>query len=411
MIAKAFQTPTRRAKVLHVITHLGVGGALDNTLLTVERLPRDTYQVDLAAGQLSPEEGYKSCEDRSRQGSDNLHFIPNLQRAVHPIADLRACQELTQLMRRERYDIVHTHCAKAGVVGRIAARRAGVPIVLHTCHAFGNQVVRERRGHVVKRVSGYAKSRLFTGLERYAGSLSDRVITVCEQNRQQAIDQQLATAEKVVTVYSGIDLDQFDRRGDRNLLCHEHSLDPSRPLIGFIGRLCEQKSPLDFVAAAKQVSRVRPDAQFLIAGDGPLAKQVDDACRDEPNIHPIGFSQRVPELMSILDVLAVSSLWEGLGRSVTEAMIVGVPVAATAVDGIPELVEHERTGLLSPPRSPDRLADNIIHLLNEPETAKRIAQEARRRVVPAFGADRMLERIDQLYRELCDEKHGDSDLD
>jgi glycosyltransferase involved in cell wall biosynthesis len=404
MITNAGRPTARRVRVLHVITHLGVGGALDNTLLTIERLPRDRYQVDLAAGHLPEEEGYTSWEERSRRCADEVHLFPELRRSIHPARDLMVCRRLAQFMRRGQYDVVHTHCAKAGVIGRIAARWAGVPVIVHTCHAFGSQVLRSADTQPLRLPLTAVKRKVFTGLERFAGRLSNRVITVCERNRQQAIEQGLAAPQCIVTIYSGIDLEQFHVSGERAKTCELLELDPARPHVGFVGRLAEQKAPLDFIAAAKQVLRVRPDAQFILAGDGPLAEQVRAAIGDESRIRSIGYWRQVPALLAVLDVLAVSSLWEGLGRSVTEAMIMGTPVAATAVDGVPELVVHEQTGLLSDPRDPDALAKNILRLLNHPDEAQRMAQAARQRVVPAFGADRMVDNIDSLYCALLDEQ-------
>jgi glycosyltransferase involved in cell wall biosynthesis len=404
MITDVRKPSTDRIKVLHVITHLGVGGALDNTLLTVERLPRDRYQVDLAAGYLPIDEKYSSWEERSRACADELYFFPELQRAVRPLRDLNACRRLSAFMRRQRYQIVHTHCAKAGVIGRIAAHRAGVPIIVHTCHAFGSQIMRGPKRSAIEAPAAAVKEHAFTLLERLAGRLSHRIVTVCEENKRQAIRQRLAAPDDIVTIYSGIDLRQFDVRIDRRRTCEVLQLDPRRPHVGFVGRLAEQKAPLDFVAAAKRVLAERPDVQFIMAGDGPLVDQVRAAIGNESSIRSIGYWRQVPELMSVLDVLAVSSLWEGLGRSVTEAMIMGIPVAATAVDGVPEIVIHERTGLLSPPGDPASLARNILRLLNHPDEAHRMAQAAKRCVVPAFGADRMIDRIDSLYRTLLRER-------
>jgi len=394
----------KRIKVLHVITHLGVGGALDNTLLTVERLPRDRYEVDLAAGPLPSEDGYTSWEQRSRECADGLFLFPDLQRPVRPLRDLRACLRLTDFIRKQGYQIVHTHCSKAGVVGRLAARRAGVPVIVHTCHAFGSQVTRDSQGKLLRRMAGSVKQRVFVSAERQAARISDRIITVCEQNRQQAIQQRLAPPEKIVTIHSGIDLKQFDVQTDRQETCRSLGLDPARPIVGFIGRLAVQKAPLDFVSAAKSLLQSRPDAQVLIAGDGPLLEEVRSAIADQPQIRLLGFHEQIPELMSALDVLGVSSLWEGLGRSVTEAMIMGVPVAATAVDGVPELVIHGRTGLLSPPRDPAALAKNMLQLLDRPEEARAMARCARSRALPRFGADRMLEEIDHLYQDVLRHK-------
>ena len=296
------------------------------------------------------------------------------------------------------------HCAKAGVLGRFAAYRAGTPVIVHTCHAFGNQVTRSPTNSSLRKVFSQAKGKLFVSAERCAGRVSDRVITVCEQNRRQAIQWKLASNEKVSTIYSGIDLDRFAARGNRSKVFAEFGFDPSRPLVGLIGRLAEQKAPLDFVAAAKLVLAKHPDAQFVIAGDGPLADQVLAATKQKPSIRSIGFYDRVPELMSVLDVLAVSSLWEGLGRSVTEAMIMGVPVAATAVDGIPELIKHQETGLLSSPSDISSLAQNISRLLNNPDEARAMADLAQQRVADDFDGNQMVTKIDNLYHHLLREK-------
>jgi glycosyltransferase involved in cell wall biosynthesis len=144
-----------------------------------------------------------------------------------------------------------------------------------------------------------------------------------------------------------------------------------------------------------------------MVGDGPLAAQVREAIAEDDRIKLFGYRDNVPELLSVLDVFALSSLWEGLGRALTEAMIMRVPVAATNVDGVPELVSHYLTGLLSPPGDPARLAENIIWLLDHPGEAQRMAKNAHARVVPAFGSDRMVRQIEALYERLLVKKGYD----
>jgi glycosyltransferase involved in cell wall biosynthesis len=158
------------------------------------------------------------------------------------------------------------------------------------------------------------------------------------------------------------------------------------------------------VAAAKTVLQQKPDVQFIMVGDGPLAAEVHQAIGPEQRIKVFGYRDDVPEVLSILDLFVLSSLWEGLGRALTEAMIVGVPVAATAVDGVPELVTHHQTGLLSSPGDPAQLADNIIWLLDHPEEAESMKQAARNLVVPTFSAERMVENIEELFERLLVEK-------
>jgi glycosyltransferase involved in cell wall biosynthesis len=392
-------TSMETIRVLHLITHLGVGGAQDNTLITVKQHSRQRYQVHLASGQ-----DYTDWEERGRASADAFFSFPDLCRAVQPQADVRALNKLTDLIRSHQYHVVHTHSAKAGTLGRIAARRARVPVVVHTFHSFGWQVARTAHTRPWQRYASSAKKAFYVLIERYAASLSDALITVSELNRQEAIDLNVAPPEKLTTIYSGIDLSRFKVDIDRVEKCHSLGLAPNGPVIGTIGRLSTQKAPLDFVAAAKIVLQQRPDAQFIMVGDGPLAAEVHQAIGDEPRIHMLGQRDDVPEILSILDLFVLSSLWEGLGRALTEAMIVGVPVAATAVDGVPELVIHQQTGLLSPPGDPGRLAENTMWLLDHPEEGQRMKDHARDRVVPTFGAERMVGQIEALYERLLAEK-------
>jgi len=377
-----------KVRVLHLITHLGIGGAQDNTLLNVERLSRRRYEVHLAAG--------RDCtdwEERGRECADSFFSFPALCVPVRPLDDVRAMTQVTDLVRSNNYHIVHTHSSKAGVVGRLAGRQASVPIVVHTIHGFPWHDYMSP----LKRWS-------YILLERYAASISDALITVSELNQREAIALGLASAAKFTTIYSGIDLGSFEISVNRRTKCQELGLDVDKPIVGTVGRLSPQKAPLDFVAAAKDVILRRPDVQFVMVGDGPLAGEVRKAIGDERRIQVLGFRGDVPEILSTLDVFALSSLWEGLGRALTESMIMGLPVAATAVNGVPELVTHGRTGLLSPPNAPIELAENIVWLLDHPNEARKMGQDARERVVPAFSAEGMVEQIEDLYERLLIEK-------
>jgi glycosyltransferase involved in cell wall biosynthesis len=388
-----------KIKVLHLITHLGVGGAQDNTLLTVKGHSRKRYEVHLAAG---PD--YTDWEARGRAYANAFFLFPDLRRSVDPRVDWRALNQITDFLREHKYHIVHTHSAKAGTLGRMAARRAKVPLVIHTFHSFGWQVARTANTRPWQVYTSSVKEWFYILMERYAASLCDALITVSELNKQEAMNINLAPPEKFTTIYSGIDLNRFKVNVERTQKCHSLGLSPNQPIVGTIGRLSTQKAPLDFVAAANIVLQQKPDVQFIMIGDGPLASQVRQAIGDEQRIKLFGYRDDVPEVMSILDLFVLSSLWEGLGRALTEAMIVGVPVAATAVDGVPELVTHQQTGLLSPPGTPARLAENIIWILDHPEEAQRMSQSARNRVVPTFGAERMVEQIEALYERLLLEK-------
>ena len=388
-----------KIKVLHLITHLGIGGAQDNTLLTVRDHSRKRYEVHLAAGR-----DYTDWEARGREYADEFVSFPDLRRAVQPSTDMRALNQITSFLRERQYHVVHTHSAKAGTLGRIAARRAKVPVVIHTFHSFGWQVARTAHTRPWQSTTSSIGRWFYVLIERYAASASDALITVSELNRQVAIDTHLAPSEKLTTIYSGIDLSRFTVNGARIEKCHRLGLAPDCPIVGTVGRLSKQKAPLDFVAAAKLVLRQKPGVQFIMVGDGPLVEEVRQAIGNEHRIRLLGQRDDVPEILSVLDLFVLSSLWEGLGRALTEAMIVGVPIAATAVDGVPELVTHHETGLLSPPGDPARLAENTLWLLDHAEEAQRMSERARERVVPTFSAERMVAQIEALYERLLIEK-------
>ncbi len=389
----------KKMKVLHLITHLGFGGAQDNTLLTVKGHSRQRYEVHLATGQ-----DYTDWVARGQADADAFFLFPDLSRSVQPQADVRALNQITDFLRKNQYDIVHTHSAKAGTLGRMAARRAKVPVIIHTFHSFGWQVARTAHTRPWQLYTSTLKKQFYILIERYAASLSDGLITVSELNKEEALNIKLAPPDKFKTIYSGIDLNRFKVNVKRTEKLLSLGLQPDRPIIGTVGRLSTQKAPLDFVAAAKIVLQQQPDLQFIMVGDGPLASQVHRAIGDEQRIKVFGYRDDIPEILSVLDLFVLSSLWEGLGRALTEAMIMEVPVAATAVDGVPELVTHQQTGLLSPPGDPYRLAENIKWLLDHPVEAERMSQSARDRVVPTFSAKRMVEQIESLYERLLVEK-------
>lgn len=371
-----------RTKVLHLITELVVGGAQDNTLTTVAGLDRERYEVHVAAAP-----GGEWVEWAGR-AADHVHLLPNMKREISPVHDAAILRDLFRLYRREGYDIVHTHSSKAGVVGRVAARAASVPIIIHTVHGlpWHDGMPAPRR-------------RFYETLERLASRCSTRIITVAETNRQELIARGIVDAATTETIYSGIIMDRFQGLADRARGRRALGLDPGAPLVGYVARLSEQKAPLDFVAAARLVRRELPAAQFVMVGGGPLLDDVRAATRDEPAFHVLGQRDDVPDLLPLFDVFALSSLFEGVGRALTEALAVGLPAAATRVDGVPEIIHHEKTGLLSPPRRPDLLAANILRLLRDPEWARQLGRAGQAFVTPLFDSHLMVQRIDRMYQD------------
>jgi glycosyltransferase involved in cell wall biosynthesis len=376
--AAAGRQPARRVRVLHAITHLDPGGATDNTLLSVAGLDRSRYQVDLAAG-------HGALEDRARNAADRLIIVPGLCRELGRLGDLRAAVALWRLAGR--YDLVHTHTAKAGVLGRLAARARRAPVVVHTIHAFpvNDRMPRLRR-------------RLLLAVERVAGRLADQVIAVCRANAEEAIALGIARPEQLRVVVSGVPTEAV-RRGDRAQGRRGLGIPATAPVFGTVTRFMEQKAPLDFVVAARRVLAKATDAHALVVGDGPLRGQVEAAAAGHPRLHLLGYRDDVPDLLAAMDVVAFSSLWEGLGRALTEAVLAARPVVATAVNGVPDLVVDGVTGHLVPPGRPDLLAGRILDVLTLPDLGAALGAAGAARVAGRFDVDEMLAGLDAAYRE------------
>ncbi|HZD00542.1 MAG TPA: glycosyltransferase [Actinomycetes bacterium] len=371
-----------RVRVLHVITHLGRGGATDNTLLTVAGLDRSRYQVDLAAGP-------GDLEDKARAAADRLFLLPGLARALGRAADLRAAAALWRLAAS--YDIVHTHTAKAGVLGRFAARARKVPAVVHTIHGFP-----------VHPGMSWPTRQALLAVERLAARCSDRVIAVCHANASEALALRIAAPERLTVVVSGVPAAAVVA-GDRARGRAGLGLPQDAPVVGTVTRFMEQKAPLDFVAAARRIVAADPAAHVLVIGDGPLRAEVEHAAAGEPRIHLLGFRNDVPHLLAATDVVAFSSLWEGLGRALTEAVLAAKPVVATAVNGVPDLVVDGLNGYLVPPRQPDLLAQRTLAVLGLPDRGASLGAAGAARIRGRFDVTEMVAGIDALYREALGE--------
>ncbi|MEO1123237.1 MAG: glycosyltransferase family 4 protein [Cyanobacteria bacterium J06639_16] len=380
----------QRFKVLHLITRLAVGGAQDNTLLTVENHSRECFDVHLAA---NPNDAWLS---RAQQSADSFHSLPHLERAIHPIKDLQALFAIINLLRREKFDVVHTHSSKAGILGRIAARIIGVPVVVHTIHGFPFHDF----------MSAF-KRQLYTILERSICSFADFYITVCELNRQQAIALKLIYPDASQTVYSGISFAKLDRPSDARVTKLRLNIPDGWQTIVMVGRLDKQKSPAYLIDAFAKVVRQYPKTLLLLVGEGELRSRLETQTQQLGLIEQVRFlgsRDDVPEILKIADVFALSSLWEGLGRAMTEAMLLGKPVVVPEIYGIPEIVHHHQTGLLFAAGDTQQLANHLIYLLQHPDVREKLGKNAQKLTRERFDAVVMVKQIEAIYDKLLSQK-------
>ena len=383
-----------KIRVLHPITRLIVGGAQENTMLTAALLNPDAWAVEIVSGEQTGSEG--SLLDEVRRRGVRLHLEPALVREVSPKNDLRALLRMARLMRAGRTQIVHTHSSKAGILGRWAAKLAGVPVIVHTVHGWGHH----ERQHPLVRAAWIL-------LERFTLLITDRLITVSPRNIEKGRADGIGRREDYVVIRSGIELERFGHPDiPREEVRRSLGIPVDAPVVGTVTRLSPQKAPLDFVRAAARVLTSRPDAWFVMVGDGDLRPEVEALARElgvQDRLVLTGLRSDVHNLMAAFDLFALTSLWEGLPRVLPQAMASGLPVVATAVDGSAEVVEPGVTGFLTPPGDVTSMADALATLLNQPALMASMAAAARARV-DEYGVDRMVAQIDELYRALLVEK-------
>ncbi|MDH6108529.1 glycosyltransferase involved in cell wall biosynthesis [Kitasatospora sp. MAP12-15] len=370
-----------RVKVLHVITRFwaGAGG---NTLMTAVGMDPQVYEVWVAGvpgGDLW---------ERARAAGVRTVEIPGFREVLTP-ADLLVLCRLIRLIRRERFSVVHTHSAKGGFLGRFAAGACRTPVVVHTFHglSFHDRMPRGRRA-------------LYRRLERLPRRFTDVFLAVAPQLAREVVEQRLAPPGRVRVVPSAVDLEDIPADYDPAARW-ELGVPESVALVGTIGRIDRQKAPLDFVRMAAAVHAEHPDTAFVMVGGGPLEDDVRGLAAElGVPVQLVGYRPDAARLVAGLDVFVVASLYEGLGRALTEALAAARPVAATCVNGIPDLVEPGATGLLSAPGDPAALARAVGWLLDHPEQASAMGRQGRARVRATFDPAAMCAAIDHCYRHL-----------
>ena len=380
-----------KLKVLHVITTLPrLSGAADNTRYTVNLLDPDRYEVHLACG---PAE----LDTLSVKTHIRVIVVKSLVRPFAPGLDLHALWKLWGLLRQEKYDIVHTHNAKAGVLGRVAAKLVGAPIVIHTAHSISFAAS-------ASPVTNWA----YRLADRTCARLTDKIITVSTLNTKTYLEAGVGQRQQYVTIYSGVETAKYLDRSARAACRAELRIGSDDLLVVWIGRLNRQKDPLTYVQAAKLLSDRFPRMHFVIVGDDPLGESLEPAVRKliadlqlEHRLRLLGYRRDVDRILAAADLVMHTSLYEGLGRSIVETMLVGIPLVATAVDGVVEAVASgERGGLLVPPSNPVALAQAAAELMDNPHLASQVTAAGRSWALERFEVRDMVEGIDRLYQQL-----------
>ncbi|MCK6581221.1 MAG: glycosyltransferase [Anaerolineae bacterium] len=382
----------RPLRIMRIIARLNVGGPAIHVALLTQRLAAPGCESLLVAGQVGADEGDMSYYAESL-GVQPI-ILPALGRSLHPLRDLQVIWRLYRLMRRFKPDVVHTHTAKAGFVGRVAAWLAGAPVIVHTFH-----------GHVFRGYFSPTMTRVFLVLERLTAGMSSAVITLTEGLKREIAEEfGVCPPDKIVVLGLGLDLGRFAAAPRRaGTFRAAHGVPTDAPLIGIVGRLVPVKNHRLFLQAAALVLRQEPAARFVIVGDGEAraAVEAEIAALDLGGAVQItGWVRDLPPVYSDLDVMALSSVNEGTPVTLIEALAAGCPVASTAVGGVPDLLEGGRLGALAPSGDAEALAAAMRRALRQPPDPEPI----RALMLERYGIDRLVGDLDALYRRLLERR-------
>lgn len=384
-------------RVLHIITRMIVGGAQENTLLSViglDQMPE--YEVTLMSGIDKGREGELLSEAREKT---HLIVVPEMSRSINPFSDLFAFWKIYRLIRKGRYHIVHTHSSKAGVLGRIAAWLAGTPIIVHTLHSL---VFHDYQPWII--------NRAWRIIKKICAPITDFFISVSEIIVQKAIKAGVAKPEKFRTIYSGMELDWFLKADfDGNLVRQKFGIPKDAPVVGKIARLFPLKGHDQLMDAAPEIVKRVPNVRIFLIGDGILLEHLKERAREYGILENFVFAglidrEDIPQMISAMDIVVHTSLREGLARVLPQSLAMGKPCVSFDIDGAPEVVINDYTGYLVAPYDSINLADSISRLLTDKNLRQKMAENGRRHVDPNFRTEKMVADIADVYQMLLKKK-------
>jgi glycosyltransferase involved in cell wall biosynthesis len=382
-------------RVLRVIARLNMGGPALHVAYLTAGLAERGYETTLVAGEIS--RGEESMAFVAERLGVPVVTVSELGREISPLRDAIATLRLARLIRRERPHILHTHTAKAGALGRLAALLAGPnanPIVVHTFH-----------GHVLRGYFGPVSQRLFKLVETLLARTTDALVAVSPEVRDDLVALGIAPRERFAVVRLGIELDARvaldgnDRERARLLL----GVPPERFVIGWIGRMTGVKRTGDVLLALRELRARGVDATLCMVGDGPDREALEQQAHElgiARHCLYLGYQEKVAGWFAALDAMVLPSANEGTPVTAIEALASGRPVVATRVGGVPDVVRDGQDGFLVDVGDVSALADRLATLAADPELRRRMGEAGRERVLSRYAVDRLVDDVDRLYRAL-----------
>jgi len=384
-------TNDTKIRVLHIITRMIPGGADENTLQTVLLLDKACFTVDLIVGGQSDEMMLRRVENC------RVVILPELVRNPSLSCDIKSFIKIMRIIRHEKYHIVHTHTAKAGILGRMAAWLCRTPIVVHTLH-----------GTTFHRAMHASEAFFYRILERLTACITDQLVSVGDDLRQIYLNAGVGKPEQYVTIRSGFEISRF-RLSDaeialrRRKIRRELGISDAAYVIGSASRLEPRKGQYYFIQSAQQLLSKYPDLVFILAGDGPSAEELRtlaQSLRIANKIHFLGHRKDIEDVMSAMDVFVLSSLWEGLPQVLVQAAALGRPIVSFDAEGAKEIVHGGENGFVVPRGDENALTESLAYLISHPQRAREMGLRGRRFIGAEYDKEIMVRRIDELYSEL-----------
>jgi glycosyltransferase involved in cell wall biosynthesis len=387
-------------RVTHIITRLVIGGAQENTLATICGLrEKPEVEINLISGPTIGPEG--SLEDEARRilpvtsQGPHLTIIPELVRPVHPRKDFVALRKLEKILRTQKPDLVHTHSGKAGILGRLAAKRAGVPVILHHIHgpSFGN-------------FQGALANFSFTAAERHAARVTDHFFCSAAAMTKLYLAVGIGDPSMFTRIFSGFNLAPFLTATNDLALRKQLGLDEKHFVIGKIARIFKLKGHADLLAAFAQILPQAPHARLLLVGDGALRGEIENQIRSLGLAGRVIFTGLVPpgevaRYVGIMDCLAHLSYREALSRALPQALAAGKPVVAYDFDGAEEVCLENETGFVVPTGDTAAAAKRILQLANDSVLRKKFGERGRQFVRENFSIEKMVDDQYSVYQKLA----------
>ncbi|MEW5951571.1 MAG: glycosyltransferase family 4 protein [Elusimicrobia bacterium] len=377
-----------RIKVLHLITKLEMGGAQGNTIYTFKNLNKEKFYPQIAFGP-------GGIREKELENENSVFKIKSLRREINFLADIRAFLEIFFLLKKEKPDILHTHSSKAGIIGRFAARAAGIKKIIHTYHGFG---FNERQNFLMR--------NLYIFLEKIASEFCSKIIFVSKSNMEKAKDFKIGNPENYILIRSGVKISEIKKTEKNKEILYSLPLKKSSFYAVSVGNLKPQKNPEDFIKIAEKAEKENLDISFLYIGGGDrldyFKKETENKKISERCLF-LGWDKNPEKYCAAADIFILTSLWEGLPRSLVEALSLGLIPICYDSDGVSDLIKNGENGYLIDQKDFESSYKAIKSLISNPDLFMKLKNEVLKTDLSDFDIDKMVKDQESLYLSVLSE--------